>query len=464
MASMLAQAGRRVAEFITALPLQPAQASDANARIMARLKESPPEHGIPFPEILDLLFRDVVPCAFNTAGPGYLAYVPGGGLYAAAIAEFLASTVNRYAGVWAAAPAVVELETQVLRWLAELLGFPQGTLGVFTTGGSLSNLVAIVAARAKYLGDDLLKGTVYFSTEVHHSLIKAARVAGIREGNLREIPVDGGLRIRVDELADQVAQDRRRGNLPFFVCGSAGTVNTGTVDPLPQLADLAAQENLWLHVDGAYGAIFRLVDELKPVLAGMERADSLAVDPHKGLFLPYGTGVLLVRDMTALRQAYRSPASYMPVFQEGGERIDFCEVSPELSRAWRGLRVWLPFKLYGVGAFRRALQEKRDLAVLAYERLRTEPDIEIAAPPELTLFAFRQRFPNASPEEENRRNQALLERINASRRIMLTGTVVAGTYYCRLCVLHLRTHRARIEEALEIIHRALLEGRSDHHA
>ena len=208
-------------------------------------------------------------------------------------------------------------------------------------------------------------------------------------------------------------------------------------------------------------AIFRLVDELKPLLAGMERADSLALDPHKGLFLPYGTGALLVRDVTTLREAYRTAASYMPGLQDGQTRIDFCEISPELSRAWRGLRVWLPLKLYGVAAFRRALREKRELAVLAYERLRSEPDVEIVSPPELTLFAFRQRFGGSSPQEENRRNRDLLQRINASRRIMLTGTVVGDTYYCRLCVLHLRTHRDRIEEALDIIHHALAAGRSE---
>ena len=458
MQQMLMEVGRRTAEFITSLAEQPAQASEPPEGEWPPLP--PPETGMPLEEILDRLFQEVVPFSFNTAGPGYLAYVPGGGLYTAALAEFLAALVNRYAGVWIAAPRAVELESQTLRWLAELMGFPPGALGVFTTGGSLSNLVALVAAREKYLGERLYTGTAYFSEEAHHSMVKAARIAGLPPRNCRTVMVDDAFRMRLDHLEDEIAADRRRGLTPFFLCGSAGTVNTGAVDPLKRLGELAKEENLWFHVDGAYGAVFRLVPELAPVLSGMERADSLSIDPHKGFFLPYGTGALLVQDIDTLRTAFHTTASYMPPYQQDPRRVDFCEVSPELSRAWRGVRLWLPFMLHGVGAFRRALQEKRDLAVLAWERLRAEPDVEIAAPPELSLFAFRRRFQNCDLEEENRRNRELLERINARNRIMLTGTEISGRYYLRICVLHLRTHAPVMEEGLTIILDALRGGRA----
>jgi aromatic-L-amino-acid decarboxylase len=192
----------------------------------------------------------------------------------------------------------------------------------------------------------------------------------------------------------------------------------------------------------------------------MERADSLAVDPHKGLFLAYGTGALLMQDMSNLRRAFSISAAYLPPPQESGEHLDFCELSPELSREWRGLRLWLPFKLHGVAAFRQALAEKRRLAVQAWQRLSLEPDVEIAAPPELSLFAFRQRFKGVRREEENRRNRVLLERINESRRIMLTGTELNDCYFLRICVLHLRTHESILNEGLTLIVGALAEARN----
>ncbi len=461
MQALLAEIGRRTIAFLESLPKQPVAATDLAADAAGWVAGPPPELGSSLEEILSLLFDKVIPCSFNTACPGYLAYVPGGGLYSAALARFLSAAVNRYSGVWLAAPGAVELETQVLRWLAELMGFPEGSLGVITTGGSLSNLIAFVAAREKHLGARIEGGTVYLSEEAHHSLHKAARIAGVAPRHIRTVRVDGKFRLDVDDLGEKIAADRRRGRMPFLVVASAGTVNSGSVDPLAAVADLAAEEQLWLHVDGAYGALFRLLPELSPTLNGMERVDSLALDPHKGLFLPYGTGVLLVRDLEDLKLAYRGRATYMPDFQEEEQRIDFCEVSPELSRDWRGLHLWLPFRLHGVRAFREALQEKRELALRAWQRLRSEPDVEIPVAPELSLFAFRQRFRHLTPEEENQRNRDLLTRINAPRRIMLTGTEMAGRFYLRICVLHMRTHRDRLDEGLEIITQALADARKN---
>ncbi len=453
--ALLEAIGRRVISFLESLPEQPAWSLEDGRKAAQSVREPPPENGTSLEEILRLLFDGVIPCSLNTAGPGYLAYVPGGGLYTAALAEFIAAAVNRYAGVWIAAPGAVEVETQVIRWLAELMGMPPGSLGLLTTGGSMSNLIALAAARDKILGEEFADGTLYASEEVHHSVTKAARVIGIRADNCRTIPVDSAYRVRLDLLEAAIRRDRDQGLRPFCVCGSAGTVNTGAIDPLRELAAIARREDLWFHVDGAYGGVFRMVPELAEALRGMEDADSVAIDPHKGLFLAYGTGALLVRDMSDLRRAYQSTAAYLPAFQDGEEHVDFCEVSPELSRDWRGLRLWLPFKLHGVDAFRQALREKRELAVLAFERLAAEPGVEIAAPPELSLFAFRKRWPQVDLEEENRRNRELLNRVNAPRRVYLTGTNLGGRFFLRICVLHLRTHRDRMEEALEIIHREL---------
>jgi aromatic-L-amino-acid decarboxylase len=290
-------------------------------------------------------------------------------------------------------------------------------------------------------------------------MTKALRLAGIPSAAIRVVPVDHQCRLDPAALRRMIRQDRDAGHRPFLACASAGTVNTGAVDPLDTIADVCAEEEVWYHVDGAYGALFRLVPELASTLAGMERADSLVLDPHKGLFLPYGTGVLLVRDVAALERAHGDDAAYLPPKGDGEEHIDFCNLTPELSRDWRGLRLWLPFMLHGVAAFRDALRDKRRLALRAAEALAEQPDVVLAHAPELSLFAFRQSYPGLSRSEENARNRALLDRINEPRRVMLTSTEIDGTFWLRVCVLHLRTHQSRLDEALNIVRTELDRGR-----
>ena len=457
---LLSEVGERIAGFVRTIGEQPTQASDRFDPNASWLDDPLPQEATPAKAILDLLFNEVIPCAYNPASPGYLAYVPGGGIFSAALGELVAGVVNRYTGLWISAPGPVELETQALRWLAEVMGMPEGTLGVLTSGTSTSTLLALIAAREKHLGDDISRGVVYASNEVHHSALKAPRIAGIPASNVRTVDVDEHYRLRVDELERAISEDRDRGLRPFFVCASAGTVNTGTVDPLDSIANLCAREKIWFHVDGAYGGAFRLVPELEETFRGMERADSVAMDPHKGLFLAYGTGALLVRDLRDLRRAFSATGSYMPGLRQDETQIDFCEHTNELSREWRGLRLWLPFKLHGIRAFRESLKQKRRLALRAYDAIRDEPDTDVTAPPDLSLFAFRQRFEDVDTEEENRRNRALLERINSPRRFMLTGTEIAGVYWLRVCVLHMRTRDDHIDGAISVIRDCLQEARS----
>ena len=455
---LLEMTGERLAEFISTLPEQPTDSSALFDPEADWLKAPLPEHPADSEALLNFLFEEVIPTAYNPASPGYLAYVPGGGLFSAALGELIACTVNRYTGCWASAPAAVELETQALRWLAELMGMPEGSLGVLTSGASMSTLIALVAAREKHLGEEIHRGVIYTSAEIHHSIPKAARIAGLPERNLRKVAVDENFRMRPEKLQEAIQADRDAGLLPFFVCSSAGTVNTGSIDPLEEIAAVATEEGLWHHVDGAYGAAFRIVPELAGPLRGMALADSLAVDPHKGLFLAYGTGALLVRDMAPLREAFQSSASYMPDMQTG-EHYDFCEFTPELSREWRGLRLWLPLKLHGIDAFRRSLRLKRELALRAWEHLGQWGDVEIPVEPDLSLFIFRQRHQGYTPQEEDSLNQTLLERINEDQDVMLTGTVVKERFYLRMCILHLRTDQPRLDRALSLIDSALKMSR-----
>ena len=290
--------------FSTRLSQQPAANLEHAEQHSRAVLEPLPEQGRPFDEILRQLFEQVFPIALNTTGPGYLAYIPGGGLPDAALADLMSLITNRYPGLWSAAPVVASIEAAVIRWFCDLVGYGPGAGGFFTSGGSLANWSALVAARELRLPEDFRRGVVYTSNQAHHSVDKAAILAGLPRSNLRRVPVDQQLRVRVDCLLDLIRADRAQGYLPLAIVAHAGTTNTGAVDDLQVLADLAAQERIWLHVDAAYGGFFLLTERGRIALHGIELADSVTLDPHKGLFLPYGTGCLLVRERAGLRQVF----------------------------------------------------------------------------------------------------------------------------------------------------------------
>jgi aromatic-L-amino-acid decarboxylase len=455
---LLSETVRRVALHVGSLSTQPADGTaGAGALARALIEREPPEEGADAGPLLDLLFDKAIPASFNNAGPGFLAYIPGGGQPYAAAADLISSAVNRYVGVFAPAPALVQLETNVIRWFVRTVGYPDSAGGFLTSGGSLANFSAVVAARREKLPENFLKGTLYVSDQGHHCIRKAALLAGFPAANVREIPSDPAFRIRLDALADRVAADRAAGFTPFLVVASAGTTNTGAVDDLDALADFAAEESLWLHTDAAYGGFFSLTARGRSALAGLARADSIVLDPHKGLFMPYGTGSLLVKDPKALRRSHSVSAHYMPGMQDDPDSVDFCEISPELSRNFRGLSVWLAIKLCGLAAFRAALDEKLDLALEAADAVRVIPGMTVVAEPELSLFAFRLAPPGVALEEANRQNRELMARVNDRQRVLLTGTLLGDVFALRMCILSFRTHRDRIGMALDDLRAAAAE-------
>ncbi len=457
MRALVDQAMDRIVRHIETLPTQPVSDVSGAEDLAHSVVESMPESATPFAAILDLLFDRLVLKTFNTASPGYLAYIPGGGLFHSAVADLIANSMNRYVGVWMAAPALAQLETNVLRWFSDMIGYPREARGLLTTGGSMANFTALVTARRTHLPENFISGTLYASDQVHHSVVKAALMAGFPESNVREIAVDADFRIRLDALRAKIEEDRRGGFTPFLIVASAGTTNTGAVDDLEALADIAQEQKLWLHVDAAYGGFFMLTERGRKAMAGIDRADSVTLDPHKALFLPYGTGSLLVRNGEELRRAHTVHADYMPPMQDDPDLVDFCLYSPELSRDFRGLRVWLPFKLHGAGPFRRALDEKLDLAEWATEELRKIPDMEIVAAPQLSLLAFRLVREGLNDDDLNDLNRQLLDAINARQRVFLTPTSLDGKFVLRICVLHFRTHLDRMQAALEDIRAAVRE-------
>lgn len=450
MRELVARAMEHIVAHVESLPSQPAMNVDGATEFARTLIEPLPQRGESYESLLAFLFDEAIPRSFTAAGPGYLAYVPGGGLFHAAVADLIANAVNRYVGVCAAAPVLAQLEANVIRWFCEIAGFPSGSGGVLTSGGSLANFTAVVTARKAMLPDDFLRGTLYCSKQIHHSFQKAANLAGFPYANIRELPVDEHFRIRTDALQEAIARDRADGWTPFLIAGSAGTTPTGAVDDLEELARIAREEQMWFHVDGAYGAFFTLTERGRATLRGIEQADSLILDPHKTLFLPFGTGAVLVRDVRTLRRAHSSRADYLPDMQDSDDLVDFCEISPELSRDFRGLRVWLPLKMLGIAPFREQLDEKLDLMDFVMSELRTIEEIEIVAEPQLTICAFRVRGDDA-------RNRALLERINARKRVMLTPAILDGRFVIRIAIASHRTHRDRVEMMLDDIRAALGE-------
>jgi len=447
----------RLIDHVRSLP-GAASADVAGAVEVARsLREELPEEGTRFEDLLGVLMDRAVPKSFNTAGPGYLAYIPGGGLVQAAVADLIADVTNRFVGVWMAAPALVEIEANVGRWLCAMAGYPGSALGLLTTGGSMANFIALVTARRERLPEDFLSGVLYTSDQAHHSVQKAALLAGFPPSSVRAIATDERFRLRMDALSAAIAEDRARGRTPFCLVANAGTTNTGAVDDLEAAAAVARREGLWLHVDAAYGGFFLLTERGRRVMRGIEAADSITLDPHKGMFLPYGTGALLVRDGGALRRAHSVHAEYLPAAPDEAEFVDYSTVSPELSRDFRGLRVWLPVKMHGIGAFRRALDEKLDLAAWAAGALRGIDGVEIVAEPQLSLLAFRVARPGLAADALDALNRRVMDAVNARGRVYITGTVTGGRFLIRICVLSFRTHLERMRMALEDIRAAVAE-------
>ncbi|HVQ31875.1 MAG TPA: pyridoxal-dependent decarboxylase [Vicinamibacteria bacterium] len=445
-------------EHAPAVGVQGKAAEDIVRATRVPVPEEPLPGGI---EAAAGILRRAALASYNTPGPGYLAYIPGGGLFASALADLVANALNRYTGISAPAPAFVALEAEVLAWLAGEFGYGPEAAGLFTTGGSLANWSAIVAARHAAFGDsgDFRAAVAYTSSQAHHSVAKALRLAGVPPGNLRAVSVDRRFRADPLDLRARVRDDRARGLRPFLVVAAAGTTNTGAIDPLDELALICAGEGLWLHVDGAYGGAFVLCTEGKTRLRGIERAHSITFDPHKGMFLPYGTGCLLVRDGAVLRAAHAESAAYLQDIAHGPELPPSpADLGPELSRDFRGLRVWLPLMLHGARAFRDALAEKLDLARAFHDgllRLRAaQLPLEVVDEPQLTVVPFRLARRTDEPLPAwNRRNATFLDAINARERVFLSSTLLPGpdgeVFTLRVCVLSFRTHAHRMDQALE---------------
>ena len=409
--------------------------------LVRRLVEQRPGEAVSSHEAFGLL-AEVVAADGEPASGGDLAYIPGSGLATSAVADLLASALNRYTGLPGIAPAAVALEDGVLRWLCETFRLPPRSQAVLLSGGSVANLSALVAARERLEATD--RARVYVGVHAHASVRKAARIAGLRADQVRVCDSSDGLRLDPEAVRLAIKEDLADGWHPLAIVAAAGTTNAGAVDPLEALADLAHEVGTWLHVDAAYGGFFQLTERGRARLSGIERADSITLDPHKSLFLPFGTGALLVRDRGDLQRAFAEEADYLRDLDDGDELPDFSELTPELTRAWRGLRLWLPLQLHGVAAFAEALDERLTLAEQAWAHLDADPRVRTWGPPDLSIVPFRAAGDDALQDR-------LRSQIHTHGAVRLSSTVIDGDVALRLAVLSHRTSAATVTHALQLI-------------
>jgi len=388
----------------------------------------------------------------TAASGGSFSYVPGGGLFPAALGDLIADVTNSYSGVYFASPGAMIMERSLVRWMAELLGFPASAGGDLTSGGSIANLSAIVAAREAHgiRARDVGRSVVYLTALSHHCLRKALRVAGLGECAVRTIRVDERWRMDAGDLQRTIDGDRKSGLNPWMVIGSAGTTDAGSVDPLAAIADVAETHGLWFHCDAAYGGFFLLTGDGREKLTGIDRSQSAVLDPHKGLFLPFGTGAVVVRDERQLAAAFAETASYMQDAHAATEVFSPADLGPELTRPFRGLRMWLPLKLFGVEAFRASLEEKLLLARYFHAELGKAPGFDVGPEPELSVVTYRYLPPTGDADAFNRR---LLRAVNDEGRCFISSTVLDGRYTLRFAGLHFRSHLEQVDLLLESLQR-----------
>jgi aromatic-L-amino-acid decarboxylase len=412
--------------------------------------------------------RRILPHNMGNIHPRFWGWVIGTGSATGALAELMAATMNPNVGGGQQLPH--ELELVVVAWMKRLMGFPDEASGLLVSGGSMANLVGLTVARnAKAEVDVVAKGltaaprpmTLYASEQVHNSVTKGLALLGLGRDALRPVPVDGEYRIDVAALRARVAADRAAGMHPFCVVGTAGTVNTGAIDDLDAIADFCAAEGLWFHCDGAFGAVPMLSPRLKPLVAGLERADSLAFDLHKWMHVPYEAGVALVRDAGAHHDSFRVPASYLTHATGGLAAADvwLSEYGVQLSRGFRALKVWWLLREHGVEKYGRLVEQNCDQAAYLAGLVDAEPELERMAPVALNIVCYRYRgAPGAAADGAalDRLNEALLVGLQEDGVAMPSSTELGGRYAIRVCVTN---HRSRQEDFDLLVRETLERGR-----
>jgi glutamate/tyrosine decarboxylase-like PLP-dependent enzyme len=467
-----------VTEYFSEVSTLPVFPKTSAGETIGKIGATLPDDG----ESLEQLLGDchtVIQNSRHNGHPRFFGYVASPATAPGAFADLLASALNPNVTSWRSGPAATEIERTVIAWLASLIGYGSDALpahGLLTSGGSMANLTALlIAHRAKCGSEVSSKGlwntsppmTVYASEQIHMSIPKAADILGLGRDQVRLVPCDDRFRVNITSLQQMIAADLQSGLKPFCVIGSAGTVNTGAVDPLDELAEVAREFNLWFHIDGAYGALAALDETRRPLFRGLEQADSISLDPHKWLYAPLDSGCLLFRDEARARAAFAfEGADYIKVHEQNAdEAFAFWNYGPELSRRFRALKIWLTLRYFGVRRIAAAISEDNALAAYLGEQVETAPDFELLAPPALSICCFRYVPPALQGRTDASETAAELDRLNTDimnlvqrgGRAYLSSATVHGKFALRACITNFRTTRADIDQTLNIICEAAVD-------
>ncbi|MDP2480158.1 MAG: aminotransferase class I/II-fold pyridoxal phosphate-dependent enzyme [Candidatus Palauibacterales bacterium] len=432
-----------------------------------RLREPLPKAGQPIEPLLERFWSDIEPFSMRSDHPGFFAFIPSSPTFASVLGDWLASGCNLFQGTWLESAGPSEVELVVLDWLKECVGLPAQAEGLLTSGGSAANLGGLAAARQAVLGGRP-EGVAYLSDQAHTAVDRALRILGFPNECIRRLPAGEDFRLRTDDVRAAVREDRARGRRPFCVVATAGTTNTGAVDPLPALAELCAREGLWLHVDGAYGAFARVTVRGRRSLEGLERADSLVLDPHKWMYVGFEVGCLLVRRPGVLLETFRVLPEYLQDAAVRRGEVNFADLGLQLTRSARAIKLWLHMKHHGLAGLIAAVDRTQHLAELAGRRVASEPGLELTSAPSLGILTFRwvgdpgpEGRPALDGTEADARNRAIVERLTEEGRFMVSSTRLRGRYVLRLCPLGYRTTASDIDALLDDVLRLGAEESGD---
>jgi aromatic-L-amino-acid decarboxylase len=434
---------------IAGLADEPVLRTATRREMEARIAEPAPAEGRDFTTLLHRLDSDVLPFGAHWDHPRFFGYIPGTGTWPAALGDLIAAAVNIDSGAWREAAGATQLELTVLDWFRDWIGFPEDASGILVSGGSAANMAAIACAREVLVGPMSTRIVAYVGDQSHSSIARAARHLGFRPDQLRVIATDAGLRMRPDDLAAAMDADVKAGRLPFLVAAVAGSTNTGAVDDLVTISALCRERGVWLHVDAAYGGFAVLTDRGRSRLAGLELADSVTLDPHKWLLMPFEVGCLMVRSAGHLEQAFSIHPEYLAERAAGRGEVDFADRGLQLTRATRAIKVWLALQTFGVDAYRKAIDRAMDLALAAEAGIEADPRLELVTPASLGIVSFRSRaLPGEVEADTARRNGAIVARLAADGDVLVTATQIRGRYAIRMCVLNHATGEDDVAHAL----------------
>jgi len=467
------RAAALVSEYFATIGERPVLASNYAGKTKEAVAVELPLEGRPLDQLIDEC-RTVMDLSRHNGHPRFFGYVASPSTPIGAYADLIASALNANITCWRSGPAGTEIEQLVVRWLGSLIRYDENAKGLLTSGGSMANMIALlIASRRKSGVETARKGlwnagaplTIYASEEVHMSIPKAADILGFGRDQVRVVGCDERQRMRVDQLVLRIKADLENGFRPFCVVASAGTVNTGAVDPLAEIADVTREFDLWLHVDGAYGAPGVLDQRKSALFAGLERADSVSLDPHKWLFVPVDAGCLLFRDSVAAATALSTEeADYIKVHGLTEDAaFAYWDYGVELSRRFRALKVWLTLGYYGSRPIAEAISEDNSLAAYLGELVSAVDDFELLAPVELSICCFRYVVKDASESELDRLNEKIMAAVQQGGRAYLSNATVNGKFALRACITNFRTTKADIEETLAVVREAARSLATDGH-